>query len=157
MPKKRSHPKNQVDASHQNKQSADKVAGKPNQQIEPANLLQLAREDPHSLPPGAILQLQGLVGNRAVSQLLAGRKSAASQTVPPVQRALDFEPTNWKSTKAINWVKGQDHPDHDNVLMYKGSGPDKLWVKTDEVPAETIAASNLINAAAGVRHRSVPR
>jgi len=68
-----------------------------------------------------------------------------------IQRALDFNGTNWSDTNQIVWVKGQDHPDHDNVLNFKGGGGSRLWVKTDESVAEAQAAAGLVAGAAQVR------
>ncbi|UCC86432.1 MAG: DUF4157 domain-containing protein [Anaerolineales bacterium] len=73
-----------------------------------------------------------------------------------IQRALNFEPTNWKDTQQISWVKGQDHPDHDNVLGFSGGGGTRLWVKTNESVAEARAAASLVASAAQIRAGRMP-
>jgi hypothetical protein len=73
-----------------------------------------------------------------------------------IQRSLGFDPTNWSDTHQIMWVKGQDHPDHDNVLNFKGGGGSRLWVKTDESVAEANAAANLVTSAAQIRGAKGP-
>jgi hypothetical protein len=78
----------------------------------------------------------------------AGLNAATS---PRIQRALDFEGTRWSDTKAVRWVKGLDHPDHDNVLLFEGSKATKLWVKTDESVSQAGAAAALLNSAGRFR------
>ena len=64
-----------------------------------------------------------------------------------IQRTLDFGGTNWKETQEISWVKGQGMGVADNVLLFKGGGNAKLWVKTNEDPSETMAAATLVASA----------
>lgn len=150
---KRIHSKHKSNSRNRRKSPVTTPVEKSARQVTLANLIQLARVDPGAISPAEMLELQRAVGNRAVDRLVADRQPPAGSGAGnfPIQRALTFEGTDWKSTKQIRWVKGQDHPDHDNVLMYKGRGQNQLWVKTDETPAETMAAANLINKASQTR------
>jgi hypothetical protein len=86
-----------------------------------------------------------------VVQQSGSQARASDVSTLRIQRALNFEPTNWKDTQQISWVKGQDHPDHDNVLGFSGGGGTRLWVKTDESVAEARAAASLVASAAQAR------